>query len=245
MSDTEIIYFVSVATLAAVLIRGARTRSAKTYSYFYTQLGVSFVLGLAAYGVHSLDLKAYDEFYWIAQFLTMTLACANIPEILRHAFVRHSDTRRFAAALNLLLIVVVMAFVSVILIDHGNWHDTARFIRLERDFRAVEALILVALLAGVFYFGVPLGGNLTGLFAGYGLYIGASLITVAVDSRFPRLFAWAWSRIEALSYLASLLIYIFAFWDFHPPPIPENTDDINQQAEEMLESIPEHFRLLQ
>jgi len=245
MFTGEIIYFASLAVLSLILLRGALTRSIKTYSYFYTQLAIAFVLGLTAYPIYSFDHKVYGAFYWIAQFATMIFACANIPEILRHAFTRDPTARRFAAFLNVALSLAIAIFISVVVVGPKNWHDARHFERLERDFRSVESLAIVTLLAAVFYFGIPLGRNLTGLLIGFGVYIGSSLLTLSVDSRFPRSLELGWAFLELTSYFISVVIYAFAFWTLHAPPDLEDTAGIARQAEELLESAGERLRLFQ
>lgn len=184
----RLIYHLSMGTIVLILARAVRTRTIGRYPFFYFQLACAFFAGALAFFtvLRQTDRNAYSAFYWNVQFVTMILACGNIVEILRHAFAWKRETRRFAQSLNIVLAVAGVAFLLTFLEGPKNWLDTAYFVTIERDFRAVQALILISLFAAVLYFGVTLGRNLTGVFVGYGLYVGSALVTLAIESRFPR-----------------------------------------------------------
>lgn len=247
MLVNRLIYFVSMAAIALTLARSGRSRMFRRYALFYFQLACAFFAGVFGFFIvfRREDRVAYSAFYWNAQFATMILACGNIVEILRHAFGYSRETRRFARSINIALSAAAGAFLLAFLSGPKNWRATAYFVSIERDFRAAQALILLSLLAAVVYFGVTLGRNLTGIFLGYGLYVGSALVTLAIESHFPRSFSGSWVVLEPLAYAISLFVYLFSLWTYDPPPRPQHISELVRRTDELLSSMPERIRLLE
>ncbi len=151
----------------------------------------------------------------------MFVACGNIVEVLRLGFARVSGARRFARVIGLALLLTVASFALSYVLGPKGWHAEYHLIAFERDFRLTQAVFLLLLLAAIFYFAIPLGRNLRGIFLGYGLYIGSSLISLALESHFPHSFAPAWVLIQPLSYVVSLAIYLYSLWSFEAPAAVE------------------------
>lgn len=126
-----------------------------------------------------------------------------------------------------------------------NWSNSMHLVIIERDFRGGQALFLTALLAATLYLGIPLGRNLTGLFLGYGLYIGAALVTLAIESRFPSSFVRAWYLWKSVAYGISLLIYLVSLWRYEPPPNIKDASEVATYTDELLASVAERLRLPQ
>lgn len=241
MLSTRIIFAASMTAMVLVLARGARSGTLKKYPFFYFQLGFAFVAGMLAWGVDSLDRKLYSEWYWISEFTTMILACGNIIEILRNAFTHCREARRFAILTIGILIVSAGIFTVEFVSGPHNWTDPMYFVMIERDFRGGQAFLLTTLLAAVFYLGIQLGRNLTGIFLGYGLYIGTALVTLAIESRFPHSFVRAWYLWQSVAYGVSLLVYLVSLWHYEPSP---RVKDVSQVAMR-FDSASERVRLLQ
>ena len=210
-------YFASTIELA-ILLRGIKTRNFLRYPFFYTQFACCFLYGQIAYLIWIYAMSHYLYWYWIGQLSTAFIACGNILEILRHAFGTGAQVRFFARCIRRTLAAVVAVFTAVYIHAMWNWPWT-RPVHFERNFRTAQSLVLLAVLAGVLYFGLPLSRNVKGIFVGYGTYIGVSLVTLALQSQFPSLWPYRFF-LQPLSYDVALGIYLFSLWSYSPPPVP-------------------------
>jgi hypothetical protein len=213
--------YLSQICAGSLLVRGAKARLLRKYPFFYFPLACSLLASTCLSMVSSTGGgKLYARWYWDAQFLTMFVACGNIIEILRHGFAHTRGARDFGLAVRYALYVAIMVFGAAYLLRRTGVERQLHVIAIERDFRMVQAVILLVLLAGLFYFGIPLGRNLNGIFLGYGIYIGVSLMTLALESNFHKSFYAVWALLQPLSYLVSLIIYLFSLWTYRPASMP-------------------------
>jgi len=213
--------YVGTVTLALVAIRGIWTGLWKTYPLFYAQIACSLIATVFDIWVWWRHPAAYRWWYWDAQFATMVAACANLVEVIRHGLAKCPAARRFAKSVRYVLYAAVVGFSFAYITHLNDWRRVLTFVSLERDFRAIQALLVVALVGGIFYFGVPLGRNVKGILVGYGIYVGASLVTLAIESRFPAAFLGVWNQMQPLAYNLTLLIYLISLWRYSPVPSPE------------------------
>jgi hypothetical protein len=213
--------YAGTITLAIVVLRGIWTGLWKTYPLFYAQIACSLTATLLGIWIWWRHPAAYGWWYWDAQFATMVAACANLVEVIQHGLAKCNGAERFAGAIRYALCAAVIGFSFAYVRHLKEWRRVLPFVSLERDFRAVQALLLVALVGGIFYFGVPLGRNVKGILVGYGIYVGASLVTLAVESRFPAPFLGVWNQMQPLAYNLTLVVYLISLWRYSPAPSPE------------------------
>jgi hypothetical protein len=229
------------ALQAVILARGATKGMLPKYPFFYIPLLASLVGSVAGLAVFRFDRAAYVHYFWVAEFATLGLCCANIPEILRHLCGYSGATRRFAVFTNASLAVSMVGFGLAFILGPTNWNNGRHFYILERNFRATEALIYVAMVAGILYFGVPLGQNLKGILLGYGLYVGASLLICAAVVRFPH-FLDGWSPVPSVWNGVCFIIYLRGLWNYDPPPQPEHATALAARVREALNSYVEYCK---
>jgi len=78
--------------------------------------------------------------------LTLFIACGIIVEILRHALLPDRRTRTFAKVTCVILFAAIAWFAGkYIFIGSGGGARTLALERLERDFHAVQSLLLLAI----------------------------------------------------------------------------------------------------
>jgi hypothetical protein len=205
---------------AWILFRGFRARILAKYPFFYVQLLIGFAVSLSFYAATVLDPASYDRWYWASQLLTMFTACGIILEILRHSLSQHSSLKAFARTVHAVLFAVVFGFATVYLTISAIRRVETSNILFERDFRAFQAILLLAILGGIFFYGVPIGRNLKGIFLGYGLYVAASLMILSLRLYEGPAFDSRWYFLQPLSYTISVAIWTFSLWSYHPNPVP-------------------------
>ena len=70
----------------------------------------------------------------------------------------------------------------------------------------MQALVFITILGVVFHYGITIGRNLKAILMGYGLYIGVSVLMLALRSYAPDLIDTFGRTILVSSYFASLVI---------------------------------------
>jgi hypothetical protein len=151
----------------------------------------------------------------------MVLACGIVLEILSHVLFLDPRCRLFARFIRLTLFAGISCFaLACILSNSGSWTSEELPVHLERDFRMMEALLLLVIWATVVYFGISMSKNLKGMFLGYGIYVAASLVILAVQVYQGARSNPRWYMLQPLSYDVALVVWAVGLWSYSPPHIP-------------------------
>lgn len=216
---------------ALILLRGFRTGILAKYPFFYVQLTLVFIVGLAQYAVFVIIPASYAKAYWASQLLTMFAACGIILEILKHALSQHSYLRTFAKTIRFVLFAGIFCFAMGYLMISGIWRADMTNIFFERGFRAFQAILLLTILGGIFFYRIPIGRNVKGIFLGYGVYVATSLIALSLRLYKGLMFDSNWYFLQPLSYTISVIIWAFSLWTYHPDPaLLEETQLVTDDA---------------
>ena len=155
----------------------------------------------------------------------MLLACAVMLEILNQVLLVDPRSRRVARYIRLILLVAAPCFVLACILGNlmGSPSEQTS-VHLERDFRMIEALLLLAIFGTVAYFGISMGRNLKGMFLGYGIYVAASLVILAFHAYQGMRIDPKWYILQPLSYDVGLIAWLAGLWSYSPPGVPH--DDV-------------------
>ncbi len=212
-----------------ILLRGLREKLLARYSFFYTYVFSTFLAASIVLLLWRVAFASYQRSYWILQFATLLIGCGIILEIFRHVLSPYRGAEKFAMATGLFIFVAVFCFAIVyrlIVPSPGR-----ALFELERNVRTVQAILLFGILVVISYYRVPLGKNIRGMIAGYGLYIVTSLSTLAIRAYAGSGFNNIWNVIQPLSFDASLAIWLIALWSYQPNPAPDPTLPLEEDYE--------------
>jgi hypothetical protein len=109
----------------------------------------------------------------------------------------------------------------------------ALFVRLQRDFLTVQAVLLFGVLQLVSYYRLSMGKNLKGMILGYGQAVGVTLIGLALRAYLGARFQSVASVILQLSYLAALAIWVVGLWSYCANPVPESKMGVDADYEDL------------
>jgi hypothetical protein len=215
---TLAIWWLAMFLEGTILFRGAARKMAPKYPLFYAYLAVVLAVDLARYSVLRFQPSAWTTFYWSTQLLSVFVGYAVILEILKQALDPYRGAERVCRYLVLGVFAAVFAFVGFRSIAGSNWSPAATTLEFERDLRAVQVLVLMAILFVIFYFRIAIGRNLKGIILGYGLFIGMSVMNLALRSYVGIRFDAIWELVMSYSYVASLVVWTVALWTYQPNP---------------------------
>ncbi len=212
-----------------ILLRGLREKLLARYSFFYAYVFSSFAATTLALVLWRLAFASFQRSYWILQFATLLIGCGIILEIFRHVLSPYRGAEKFAMAVGLFIFGAVFCFAIVYRLIAPS--PGRALFELERNVRTVQAILLFGILVVISYYRIPLGKNIRGMIAGYGLYIVTSLSTLAIRAYAGPRFNGTWNVIQPLSFDASLTIWLVALWSYQPNPAPDPTVPLEEDYE--------------
>ncbi|MBI4459600.1 MAG: hypothetical protein HY648_06035, partial [Acidobacteria bacterium] len=92
----------------------------------------------------------------------------------------------------------------------------------------VQATLLILLVSLIIYYQIPVGRNLRGLIAGYGFFVGVSVMLLTLRSYLGPPFQMWWQYLQQVSTLATFLIWCFALYSYWPSPAPARETELEQ-----------------
>jgi hypothetical protein len=229
-----IIPLVGMCLQALLLIRGARSRLISKYPFFYVFVaGMLFVTGTLTY-VYARLPGLYRACYWSGEFLTLVLAYGVILEIFRHVLSPYPGPSRLARIGGIAAFTAILCSSGVYPLMARYGSVSGRVQDLERDLRFVEAIFLVSVLALISYYGIPIGRNMKGMIAGYGLSVGASLMDLAAYSHASYEFRGTLVVALQLGYAIPFSIWAVTLWSYSPNPCAASEARLEQDYEQLV-----------
>lgn len=203
-----------------ILCRGVLSTLSARYRLFYAYLFCILMVDICRDLLYVIDRPAYANFYWATQFLSVLVGYGVILEVTRRAFESYPGAERFSRVLILGIFVVVFAYVGSEALTQSQWSLGSSVWELERDLRAVQALVLIGALALIAWYRIQIGRNLSGIMLGYGLYTGSSVMSNALRSYAGHPFHATWRAVQPYTYLVCLVVWAGALWSYRPNPLP-------------------------
>jgi len=161
--------------------------------------------------------------------MTMLAACVIAAEIFRYVLSARHNLEKFFRFLRVAIAgTIFWAAVETMglpeFVPHNNKPTWLARLTLTRNFDAIEAIFILAILAMLFYYRIPLGKNLKGMFLGSGLFLGTTvaLYSVRLYAGHPLFQRWMeWTYLTNITYDICMVIWLVSFWNYHPnPPSP-------------------------
>jgi hypothetical protein len=218
---------------ALVLVRGVRAKLVSKYPNFYVYvLSLFFVDGLL-YGLYLWRPGSYHKWAWDGGFVILFLGSGILLEIFRHVLSPYPGAEKIAKFAGFFVIGAAVLFAVVYpIFAPPDAVVRSFFLRVQRDFLTVQAIILAGLLQVISYYRISMGRNLRGMILGYGQCLGVTLIALALRSYLGPRFQVAWSLVQQLSYLAALAVWALALWSYWPNRVPASNmgDEADYEA---------------
>jgi hypothetical protein len=205
-----------------LLMRAVRKRLYSLYPTFYTYLGWLLVVSIISFFVYTLREDLYRAFYWHTEFVTILLAYGVLLEIYRNALRNYAGAWRLARAALFVIFGAVVVKVLFRAFRAGFQPFAMTTEDLERNLRMVQGVLILVLIGVLLYYAIPIGRNLKGLLVGYGLFVSASVIDLALTWQLHRqIFRHLWQYFYSGAYDLALIVWCFALWSYEPSPQPE------------------------
>jgi hypothetical protein len=215
------VWWVGISVELLLLVRSIQLKMLKTYWLFYLYIASVLAFSVSAFGVLVLRHSWFQSWYWAGQFLTLIVGYGVMLEILRQVLEPYAGAERFGTFVVSAVFIGVFGFV-ILRSFVSSWSPSSASLELERDLRIVQVLILMGILSFVSYYRIPMGRNLKGITLGYGLYVAASLMSLAARAYKGTSFEAAWNVIQPFSWDLCLCVWAAALWSYYPNPAPQS-----------------------
>lgn len=226
---------------ACVIFRLLITGSFRRYLLFSSYLLLVLVRSLADFWTLRFHPELYARMYWyVTEPLSAVLGLLVILELYRKVLELFPGAARLARKLIAFVFVLVVSRILAHAIFGEGADRVTVVLALQRDLRIVQTVFVLGLVALVRYYAIPLGRNLRGMIGGYALYIGTTLIDIALRSLFGGSAPSWWSYGHQSGYLLVLGIWGWALWRFAPMPAANDSglaDDYRMTVELTLAQL--------
>lgn len=215
-----------------IVIRAIRGKFLKEYKLFYFYIVWVLVRDLSLFAVYHTWSSGYPYVYWSSQFFSVLVGCGVVWEIYRVALANFPGAARMARSVLLFLFVITMSRIVVYAANSAKWIPGRTTLETEREFRIVQSVVLVGLIALLAYYAIPTGRNLKGMILGYGVFLATSLVQLTLRDFLGDTFQYWWQYIQPSTYILVLLIWSRTLWTFAPvqDPGPESRIEVDYQS---------------
>jgi hypothetical protein len=215
----------SVLLECLLLVRGFQNKLWSRFPIFYSYIAVVLVETVVLTPIYFLNYSRYQRLYWASLFFDVIIGSLVVLEIFRITLRWYPGTSRMAR--NALFFIFALTAAKVIVYRANGtlaWLADVP-VELERHLRIVQAFAIVAIVAVLLLYAIPISRNLKGLLLGYSLFVGCSVIDLSLVSYLGAAFDRAWLIVQPFSYCFFLLIWVVALWSAAPEPIPAPPSD--------------------
>ena len=239
---TQLLWWLGMALELALLLRAVKHDLLKAFPVFYTYVAYVLVESLVRFYVFVEFPAAYGLSYWVTQLGSVLLGYGVVWEICRQALARYSGTFRMARGAIVLIFVIVICKVVGSSLGSEGWSLAQTTAELERDFRTVQAFLILAIVGLLVHYRIEIGRNLRGMIWGYGFFIGTSILNLTFRSFLGETFQIWWQYLQPVAYVAVLLIWCATLWSSQPSPEAEAEPRIEQDYQSIVAATRRRFR---
>jgi len=223
-----------------ILCRASSSGTLRRYPLFYSYLALVFLADVYRdvvfflYGDVALHLPVYRNLYFATEFLSLLVGYGVILEVTRKSFEPYAGAERFSRYLVVAIFLAIFGYVGIKTVASAGWAPATSLRELERDLRAVQALVIAGVVAIALYYGIEIGRNIGGIMLGYGLYTASTVCTLALRSYGGPLALGITFSIQRYSYLFCLIIWAVALWFYQPNPVPDTALRLEADYESLV-----------
>ncbi len=176
---------------------------------------LALLQSLSLYYVYIEHPPAYQLAYWLSQIPLVLFGYAVIAQTCSKAFQNYPGVARLSRRLVVVTLILILAHAVFTAATSGPGSVLGRSsVELERNARATQAILFTVFFGLTAYYAIPLGRNLAGISVGYGLFVGTSVVDLAVRAHFPS-FQPYWEIIQPVAFLLVLVVWTLTLWSPH------------------------------
>src|SRR5215510_9040750 len=211
-----LIWIASIPLEILLLARSLRGDYFKRYPIFYSYISFVFLQTVARFTVYQLEPDWYPSVYWFTEFVAIIAGCSVVFEFCRLGLKSYPGVAKMARVGLMGAFLFTFSKVLFTAVEGTEGWTPALTFLLERDIRFVQIAATAILVAIVLLYRIPMSRNLKGIILGYGFYLGTVVTNLTFLGIFGERIQLASSRIQAVSYTATLVIWTVGLWSYEP-----------------------------
>lgn len=211
-----LIWMAAIPLDLLLIARSLRGDYFRRYPIFYSYISFVLLQSVARFTIYHIRPDWYASVYWFTEFVAIIAGCSVVFEFCRLGLRSYPGVAKMARAG--LIAAFLFTFSKVLFTAAAGaegWTPALTF-QLERDIRFVQIVATAILIAIVLLYRIPMSRNLKGIVLGYGFYLGTVVTNLTFLGAFGERVQSAASRIQASSYLVTLLIWTVTLWSYDP-----------------------------
>jgi hypothetical protein len=207
-----LIFAAGLVAESVLLWRIHTNKMGRVYPYFSIYVWQVFVRTIVLYVLMRIDRRAYGYFYWPTEPLSVVLRFLVIWDVFRHVFRSPLGFQQRVAKSLFAIFIALAVLVAIFGVQiRGRAPLPALFTNIEIRASLVQAILIAVIFLIVSYYSVQWRRNAWGMSIGLGLYVSLATVNFAALELFHRLLP-LWQIIRPASFLAMLVIWIWALW---------------------------------
>ncbi|HTZ72653.1 MAG TPA: hypothetical protein VMB47_01925 [Candidatus Aquilonibacter sp.] len=235
------IWWIGICLESVVIAQGIRAKVFTKYPVFFAYLAFVLASEVSRYAIYERVRPLYRGWWWTTEFIGVLLGYLLIMNVLEKVLTAYPGARKFARNIGMFIFAGIVLFTSAEWLFQRQISPALTSIEVGRNLRSAEALLLSALLLVIAYYGVRIGRNMTGIIAGYGMYIALEVIMYACRALFGQSFQSSFSRVRSYSYLVALVVWLAALWSYSPVVQPEPPLQLESDYQAFADSTRERI----
>ena len=214
---TLILWWTGIFVEALILVRGVQLHLLRRFPFFFFYIASVFCADVSLYVVHLANPAGYETWASRAEVLNIVLGYGIILEIFRHVLSRYPGVGRLSQILGLAIFALVLCVALLYPSTSSGLTDVfSQKALAERDFLTAQMIFFLATLGIVRYYGLEVSRNIRGVILGYGIWLGSSVITLALRTYFGPVLNTGWFVLQPFFYLVSLVEWLYSMWTYTP-----------------------------
>ncbi|MBV8733121.1 MAG: hypothetical protein JO336_25205 [Acidobacteriia bacterium] len=229
------------ALLAVILGRMARERILVRFPYFSAYLGAVLASSVLLICFEPSSSHAYLVAYWISEFVTAALSFGIAWEGYAKVLAPYPGMRKMARSI-LGIVFLSVGTKSVVGLSGADLRNRIVAIgEFESDLRLFEALSLLALVALVVHYRIPVGRNVVFMISGYALYLGIRVASLNVLLDLGLIFRPWLNLLLQCAWNSAAALWCVGMWSYAPArePVAPIESDYERNCEETIRALGE------
>jgi|GEM_PF-3741905 len=233
------LFSVGLLFSGALVWRGLKASWWRAYPVVFAYFLITFLHAVGGWLVYSLLPNQYATFRWGMESLYIILGFGLIWQVYAAIPQQYPGVGRIVKLVAQGVAAAVPIMLALAVIVSGPRPMTLDMV--ERNFRVLQAGLILVVLGLALYYSIPLSRNLQALTQGYGLYLAVFLVRYTF---WPMKYGGFWQFVMPFAYIGAQLVWLRGLWHYKRPEV-DHAVASDADGEHTYESIATLRRQLQ
>ncbi len=208
----SILFFVGLLLSGALVWRALAGSWWRAYPVVFAYFLLTFAHGVSGWLIYSHLPSFYATFRWVMEALYVAFGFGLIWQVYAAIPQQYPGVGQIIKTIAQRIAALAPLFLALALFLSRR--ETLTLDILERNFRLVQAILIVTVFGLVTYYGIPLSRNLQALLRGYGLYLAVFIIRYTL---WPMHYKGLWQFVMPVTYMIAQIIWLAGLWRHENP----------------------------